>query len=149
MKISERLRPTIRLFLDSAPVIYAVEQHPRYLAVVRPAFRRIDEGSLLAATSPVTLAECLIAPYRQGRLDVAQAFVDQIVYGNNVTFVEIEQRVAQQAADLRARYNLSLPDALQIAAALASSCDAFLTNDQLLKRVTEIDVIVLDELEPD
>ena len=62
MKVSERLQPITRLFLDSAPVIYAVEKHPRYVDIVRPALRRIEEGSLLAVTSPITLAECLIAP---------------------------------------------------------------------------------------
>lgn len=53
------------------------------------------------------------------------------------------------AADFRARYNLSLPDALQAAVALVAGCDAFLTNDAALKRVTELRVITLDEVEPD
>jgi predicted nucleic acid-binding protein len=44
---------------------------------------------------------------------------------------------------------LSLPDALQAAVALVAGCDAFLTNDAVLKRVTELRVITLDEVEPD
>jgi predicted nucleic acid-binding protein len=51
------------------------------------------------------------------------------------------------AADLRARYNLRTPDALQIATALQSGCQAFLTNDTTLKRVTELTVLVLSEIE--
>ncbi len=148
MKISERLQSVTRLFLDSAPVIYAVEKHPRYVDIARTALRRIDEGSLHAVTSPVTLAESLIAPYRLGRSDVTQVFTDLIVYGGNVSFVVIDQIVADKAADLRARYNLSLPDAFQAAVALAAGCDAFLTNDATLKRVAEINVIVLSEMEP-
>ena len=85
MKISERLQAVTRLFLDSAPVIYAVEKHPRYVDLVRVALRRIDAGALSAVTSPVTLAECLIAPYRLGRTDVSQTFVDLVVYGSNVS----------------------------------------------------------------
>lgn len=42
---------------------------------------------------------------------------------------------------------LRTPDALQIAAALVAGCEAFLTNDAGLKRVTELRVLVLDELE--
>lgn len=38
-------------------------------------------------------------------------------------------------------------DALQIAAAVESGCEAFLTNDLTIKRVQEISVLVLDELE--
>jgi predicted nucleic acid-binding protein len=149
MKISDRLQAVTRLFLDSAPVIYAVEKHPRYVDLVRVALKRLDAGALSAVTSPVTLAECLIAPYRLGRADVSQTFVDLVVYGSNVTFVTIDQAVAEKAAELRARYNLLLPDSFQVAVAMLVGCDGFLTNDAALKRVTEMDVLVLDELEPD
>jgi hypothetical protein len=37
-------------------------------------------------------------------------------------------------------------DAFPIAAALAAGCDAFLTNDAALKRVSELRVLVLEEL---
>ncbi len=149
MKISERLQAVTRLFLDSAPVIYAVEKHPRYVDLVRVALRQIDAGALFAVTSPVTLAECLVAPYRLDRPDVSQTFVDLVVYGSNVSFLNIDQTVAQKAAELRARYNLLLPDSFQVAVAMLAGCDGFLTNDAALKRVTEIDALVLDELEPD
>jgi len=50
---------------------------------------------------------------------------------------------------LRAQYSLTLLDALQIAAALSAGCEALLTNDVRLQRVTELRVIVLAELEAD
>ncbi len=55
--------------------------------------------------------------------------------------------IAEQAADLRARYGLRTPDALQVATALAAGCAALLTNDARLQRVTELRVLVLDEIE--
>jgi len=45
--------------------------------------------------------------------------------------------------------DITLTDALQIATALKASCQAFISNDRRLQRVTEICVFVLDELEPD
>ena len=60
MSLSERLRSVNRLFLDTAPVIYFIEENPRYLAQVQPVFDRIDSGSLIAITSPITLSECLV-----------------------------------------------------------------------------------------
>lgn len=48
-----------------------------------------------------------------------------------------------QAAQLRARYNLTLTDALQVAVALETGCDALLTNDLTLKKVSELGIIVL------
>ena len=42
--------------------------------------------------------------------------------------------------------NLTLTDSFQVATALLAECQALLTNDITLKRVTELDIIVLDEL---
>jgi predicted nucleic acid-binding protein len=149
MKISARLESIQRVFLDTAPVIYFVERNPHYLEKVENVFNRLDEGTLLAATSPVTLSECLVLPFRQGKPEIVQSFVDILSNNSNVVFVVIEDQVAGRAAELRARYNLTLADAFQMAAALFADCDAFLTNDDTLKRVTELNVIVLDEVEAD
>lgn len=46
-----------------------------------------------------------------------------------------------------ADYNLQLLDAFQVAAALQSKCEAILTNDMQLKRVKELRVLVVSELE--
>jgi predicted nucleic acid-binding protein len=147
MKISSRLKNVNRIFLDTAPVIYYVEKNRNYLQKVRVVFERLDDGSLTGVASPVTLSECLVLPFRLEKPDVAQAFIQMLSNNSSTTFVVIEDQIACQAADLRARYNLTLSDAFQAAAAIASDCDAFLTNDDALKRVTELNVIVLDEVE--
>lgn len=61
--------------------------------------------------------------------------------------MNIDPKIGQQAASLRVRYGLKLPDALQIATAIASNCQAFLTNDAQLQRVTELRVLLVSELE--
>lgn len=147
MKITERLRTIAKLFLDTAPIVYYVEGNTRYLALVDPVFDRLDDGTLMAVTSPVTLAECLVIPYRTNQPELQQAFHDLIVTGANTLFASIDQETGKRAAELRAYYNLSLTDAFQVAVALQSGCDAFLTNDATLKRITELDIIVLEETE--
>ena len=146
MKVADALQTVTRLFLDTAPVIYYVEQNPRYVPLVDEIFDRIDSGSLPAVTSPVTLAECLVVPHRLGQVNAQQDFLDLVVSGSGITFRPLDDAIAYQAAELRARYGLSLTDAFQIATALASGCDAFLTNDLTLKRVTELTILVLEEL---
>ena len=147
MKIGERLQTVTRIFLDTAPVIYYIEDDVRYAALMERVFERIEGNALTVVTSPVTLAECLVVPYRQDQSQIVDAFTDLIVAGANTLFVRIDQEIAKRAAELRARYNLSLTDAFQVAAALESECDAFLTNDTTLGRVTELSVIVLEEME--
>lgn len=138
MKVSDSLQNVSRLFLDTAPVIYFVECNPQYWESVRIVFTLIDLGSLIAISSPVTLAECLVHPYIEGQTQLQQDFIDVIVGGDNTMFVPINQRIAEHAGELRAKYNIELPDAFQVAVALAADCEALLTNDRRLGRVTEL-----------
>jgi predicted nucleic acid-binding protein len=145
--IAENLQGVRRLFLDTAPVIYFIQRTPQYYDLVRVFFERINEQALIAVTSPITLAECLVQPYRLGQTELQQDFLELITNYDNVEFVPIDQPdLAIQAAQIRARYNLQLPDAFQIAVALIANCEAILTNDVTLRRVTELRVLVLDEL---
>lgn len=54
--------------------------------------------------------------------------------------------VAEQAALLRAKYNLRTPDAVQLATAVEVRADYFFTNDDRLKLVREITVVTLSDL---
>lgn len=148
MKIADVLGGIRRLFLDTSPVIYYVEEHPRYIDVVAAVFDAIDDGSLVGVTSPITLAESLVVPYRVGLTALELRYINCIVYAHNTDFVPIDERVASHAAALRARYGLRLPDALQAAAAQQARCDALLTNDPIFRRIAELSVLVIDELEP-
>ncbi len=144
MNIIDGLAGVSRLFLDTAPIIYFVERNPNFVNLVDPIFERLD-NDITAVVSPITLAESLIHPLRLGLTDLEQAFVD-VISQEEVIFVDINSYVAQEAARVRVRYNLQLPDALQIAAALIAECQAFLTNHRALKRVTELIILVVGEL---
>jgi predicted nucleic acid-binding protein len=147
MSSGEQLEKVGRLFLDTAPVIYFVEKNPDFASIAQKVFERLDEGNLVAVVSPITLAECLVLPYKQDNRDVAQVFTDLLVNSESVLFHPIDEFTADKAADLRARYNLTLTDAFQFAVAIQANCDSFLTNDIALKRVTDIPVIVFSEIE--
>jgi predicted nucleic acid-binding protein len=144
--LPDTLKGVRKLFLDTAPVVYYVEKHPRYLPVVQPVFDCMDAGELVAVTSPVTLAECLVKPIELGLDELQRDFGDLIGGGAGIDFRTIDESTGQQAAEFRARYHLGLSDAFQLAVAVLSGCDAFLTNDRDLKRVTEVKVVVLDEM---
>jgi predicted nucleic acid-binding protein len=146
MKIADALRAVRCLFLDIAPVIYHVEGVAAYQPLTDVVFQEISRGACKAVTSPITLAECLVQPYQKGNLTLVQQFRQVITAGAHTRYVSLDA-VADSAAEFRARYNLSLTDAFQIAAALGAGCDAFLTNDAGLNRVQEITILVLDELE--
>jgi len=146
MKVAEALKGINRLFLDTPPIIYYVQGHPLYLPLMDFVFAKVSLGIIEVATSPITLAECLVLPLRMGNLDLAERFRRIITAGFNTRYIGIDG-VAYQAAELRARYNLTLLDAFQVAVALKARCDALLTNDEAFKRVHELTILLLNELE--
>lgn len=137
----------VTIGLDTSPIIYFVEVNPHYDALVTKVFQQITMGSLTGVTSTISLTEVLVRPLRQGNLILQHRYKELLLESENFRTVSVDAKAAEWAADLRARYNLKTPDSLQIAVALTSGCEAFLTNDSDLRRVTELNVLVLNELE--
>ena len=144
--IDDALAGVTALGFDTAPLIYFVERHPSYVDIVREIIRRVDTGTILGYSSMVTLTEVLTQPKQKGNATLEQEYCDLLLHSRNFTLLPIDSAVAECAADLRARYRFRTPDALQIAAALTVDCQAFLTNDPQLKRVKEVQVLILDDL---
>ncbi len=135
--------------LDTAPIIYFLERHPDYGPLVRPLFEaRIEAGTNTAVTSTISLAEVLVKPLSTGRNDLIAAYRDLLTNSSRLSLVNVTPAVAERAADLRARYNLRLPDACQVASALEAQTPLLVTNDTRLRRVTELKILVLEDYLP-
>jgi predicted nucleic acid-binding protein len=99
-----------------------------------------------AVTSTITLAECLVQPYRKE--DVALAARCRILFRNfpNLSVLPVTDDIGDKTALLRANYRLKTPDAIQLATALISGSSSFLTNDASLAPVEGIQIFALDNL---
>lgn len=146
MKLDEALIGVARLGIDTAPFIYFLERNPIYVDRVRDIFKRITQGRMIGISSVVTLAEVLVQPKQAGNSTLVQQYQRLLLRSRHFSLRAIDAISAEQAADLRSRYGIRIPDAFQIAAAIQSGCTAFLTNDARLTRVTDLTVLVLDDL---
>lgn len=146
MKIEDALKSITSVALDTAPLIYFVERHPAYTQLMRSIIERVDSGEVSGFSSVITLTEVLTLPKRIGNQSLERQYSDLLLYSRNFTLVDVNPEIAENAADLRARYNLRTPDALQISTAISSGCQAFITNDSTLKRVNELKILTLTEL---
>ena len=63
MEWIEALRGSI-VALDTAPLIYFIEEHPAYLPKIRPFFEAAERGEFRIVTSFITLLEVLVRPLR-------------------------------------------------------------------------------------
>jgi predicted nucleic acid-binding protein len=147
MKTAQAIADIKLLFLDTAPVIYYLEGHPTFFPAIRSIFERVSDGDLPAVSSPITLAECSSIPYLQERPELKQDLADVLAQNKNVIFRITDEVVLIEAVKMRVKYGLKLADAIQVATAIVCNCDAYLTNDLALSKVTEIRSIFVSELE--
>ena len=135
-----------RIGLDTNLFIYFLEDHPRYGAWCAFLFDRIERGHNPAATSTVTLLELLVQPYRDHKEELAQKIFALTSTYPQIEWVPVSMTLADRAAELRAHYRLSTPDAIQLATAIDCKATRFYGNDRSLRRVKEIKCCILDDL---
>ena len=126
------------LLIDSAPIIYVLEDNPTFKPRFQPLFDAHAEGRLEFATTTIVLAEVVAGPLKCG--DEAGARRTRAIL-ETWRLVPVDADVAESAARLRVSLNLKLTDAIQAAAALAINADAIVTHDRDFSRVKTIRVI--------
>lgn len=131
--------------LDTMLFIYHIEDNPKYAAITERLFDTIEHGSCKAVTSILTLIELLIKPKREGNLIAVGDYRDMILTFPNLMVMDVNLRVSDIASDMRAKYRIRVPDAIQIASAIVGGSQSFITNDEGLKKVKDMNIILLDE----
>jgi predicted nucleic acid-binding protein len=132
-------------FLDTAPFIYFIEKNSRYHDLVKPVVTLLDAQHAQGITSTITLLEVLVHPLRDGNKKLADKYKTILLSSIGLQTLEISHEISERAALLRAKHGFRTPDAIQLATAIISKSDYFLTNDPALKKVEEIKVVVLDD----
>jgi len=146
MTLSDELAQVNTIFIDTAPVIYFIEAHPQFGPLAKEVVTAFQSGNLNAYSSVITLTEVLPKPIEEGDVKLARKFADFLKHGKSLTMIEISERIAEAAGKLRGRYPfLRALDAIQISTSIDVGADAFLTNDDKLKQVKEIKVLVLKD----
>lgn len=134
-----------RIYLDANIWIYALEAYPDFAASLSELFQAIDRGGLNAVTSELSLAEALVKPISDQNVPRQIEYRQAISSRRNLRVIPVQRTILIEAARLRATGNLKLPDAIHVATASITQCTTFLTNDQGLRSVTEVPVIILSQ----
>ena len=134
-----------RLYLDTAPIIYAIEEHEVYWLHLQPIWTAFTAGEVQIVTSEISLLETLVHPIRNNDSALAASY-DELLTGSEVLLIPISTEILRAAAELRANHNLKTPDAIHAATAITSGCHHLIANDNGFSRLTSIDVVILDDL---
>lgn len=129
--------------IDTSPFIYLIEgKAPRDQKAVA-LFKEIEQ--VQKVTSIITPIEVLA--FCSGPLGAALAERYRHYFRRTpgLQVRNVDWEVAEAAAEVRAKYALRTPDAIQVATALLNEADVFITNDRRLARIEEIPVVMFDE----
>jgi predicted nucleic acid-binding protein len=140
------LKEGSRIFMDTAPIIYFIEENPVYKGTISGVFTKVGEGKIEIFTSIITLIEVLTKPYKLGKVNIAKTYKDFFYNSKGFTVVALNPDIADLAARIRAQFGFKLPDAIQLAIFESINCDFFYTNDIQLKRYNDKKVVVLSDL---
>jgi predicted nucleic acid-binding protein len=145
-RLIEKLKKAGIAGIDTPVFIYHLEAHPQYSPLTQEIFSSMEYGKWAGVTSAITLMEINVHPWQIGRGDVARKYEALLVNFPNLNIVNIDRDVARIASQLRARFSIRPPDALQVAASLVADAKLYLTNDRRLSSLQSlIDVVVLDD----
>ena len=141
---SERLDGNT-VYLDTAPIIYYVENISPYADLLEQVFQAVKSGTLRACTATLTLAETLVVPYRKKNERLLAKFETLLTQTPDLTLLPLTLDIARETAKIRAEFAIKTPDAVQLATARVNGIDYFLTNDKELKLFSPLRIMVLDD----
>ena len=146
-RLMSELKEFARVGIDSSILIYHLEDAAPYSELTEAAFGVIATGRPEAVLSTISVAEVLVKPYVERQLARVAAFERFVMSLPNTSVIAPSMTVAKDAARLRARYGIRLPDALLVATSRQAGAQAFLTNDAGLRRLRgeQLSVMVLDD----
>ncbi|GAB4540272.1 MAG: PIN domain-containing protein [Thermodesulfovibrionia bacterium] len=132
--------------IDTMVFIYHIEEHPVYSQITESIFDAVEKGRCTAVTSVITLLEILVKPKIENNPGAVKDYRDTLLTFPNLKIFDVDLKVSEKASDLRAKYSIRAPDAIQIATAILAGAGTFLTNDESLKRVKDIKVNLLEDM---
>ena len=132
--------------LDTMVFIYHFEESQIYSPLTFSIFENLEKGNFKGITSILTLLEILVKPKKENNSLLTERYKLLFETFPNLQVKTINENIADIASTLRASYNINTPDAIQIATSLEVKADIFITNDATLKKISEIKVLLLNEM---
>jgi predicted nucleic acid-binding protein len=132
--------------LDTSIFIYQLEMNTRYVALTDHIFSWLEHPGHQAVTSTISMTELLVQPYRDSDEQRVDEFYSLLSTYPNLGWIGPDLRIADLAAQFRARHSLRTPDALQAATVAQQHATGLVTNDSAFERVPAFETLVLDHL---
>jgi predicted nucleic acid-binding protein len=145
--LRQRLATTNSIFIDTSIFSYVITQYSKYLEMAEQVLYSVQSHDTEGITSIVALVEILTIAEQAGDAEASRGYEIYLRNFPHLSIKEVDFDIARVAAQLRGKFKLKTPDALQIATALVSNVDLIITNNKQWRgKTADIPLIILDEL---
>ena len=134
-----------RVYFDTNPIIYYLQQDQPFYKVVCPLFEDMAIGNFQAYTSEFTLTEMLIKPFKENATQLIQDIKDLLLDPELFTLTKTHRELFIKSAELGGVYGLRSADAIHFVSAIENHCHYFVTNDKRFKSNNGVQVIILND----
>jgi len=142
---TEKITNLEKIYIDTSIYIYTLQKHARFFNKCNEIFKTLEANSTSILISTILFTEVLQHKDIQENIDVKFQLKHDLLTIPNSSISKVNLNVAEYAAEISYKYNLTLPDAIHLSTAILNQCEAFITNDKKLKRVEEISVYTLSD----
>lgn len=135
-----------KIFIDTSPFIYYLENNPYYVERVKIFFDDCLKNGTVLVTSTITIEEYLVYPFKLDNDKMIENFLSFLT-ALGIKIINIDTKIAINAARIRGKFEgIKGMDAIQLSTCEIEGCDLFLTNDNRLKKMGEINCKLVSEL---
>lgn len=142
MSLLDQLPEGAIVTVDTAPIIFVLENHATLAPRYAPLFEAAEAGRNHIVVSAVTVAEVLTGPLRANDELLATRYKLAMLQSPGWSVQDVTADVAEHAARIRATHRLRLPDAIQVATTIVSGSYALLTHDRDFSSITHLRVLM-------
>ncbi|NJD78862.1 MAG: PIN domain-containing protein [Candidatus Methanoperedens sp.] len=134
----------MRIFLDTNVFLTILNEEKNW-QFAKKLLLDVNNGNHTGYTSVICISEILSGFYAEGESEKGEMFITDLKAISNIIIADVDLIIAKDAAKMRAKYKIKLPDAI-----IASSCKIhkckLITQDEDFRKIREIEVKSIDEI---
>lgn len=134
----------MRLFLDTNVFLAVLNEEANWQRA-KKLLEDAHRGGHIVYTSVICISEILSGFYAKGESEKVERFLVDITAINNLTIADVDFQIAKNAAEMRAKYKMKLPDAMIASSSKIYKC-TLVTQDENFRKVKEIETKSLEEI---
>ncbi|MEW6095667.1 MAG: type II toxin-antitoxin system VapC family toxin [bacterium] len=132
--------------LDSQIFIYHFENNPVFRTFTMSLFNLMEQREIVGVTSILSILEIIVKPKEKEDTHLVSEYKFLLNTFPNLVVGAVDEDVVDLAASLKAKYSFETTIAVQLATAKLYDAACFITNNQDLKKIQEIKVIIISDI---